>query len=148
MAGGRAGRACQTGVQWLFSRHTRVDSVPLAALSISLSLQVVIKNMRFLNGNSKGNVGGLIYAQGAVDLTFINCEFGYSLGGWTDSSGTESSAKWEWFGVSGSQPGAKDDLPATLRRSPAAGARRRLPTSPALELGRRQASRAAARCGP
>lgn len=66
----------------------------------------MIKNIRFLNGNSKGNVGGLIYAQGAVDLTFINCEFGYSLGGWTDSSGTESSAKWEWFGVSGSQPGA------------------------------------------
>ena len=44
--------------------------------------QVTIKNMRFLNGNSSGLPGGLISVQGSVDITFDNCEFGQSTGGW------------------------------------------------------------------
>lgn len=42
--------------------------------------QVTFKNMRFLNGDSKGNTGGLFLIQGNVDITFINCEFGQSIG--------------------------------------------------------------------
>jgi predicted outer membrane repeat protein len=44
-------------------------------------IKVTIKNMRFLNGHSQGRVGGLIYVMGNVEVEFINCEFGQSIGG-------------------------------------------------------------------
>lgn len=39
---------------------------------------MVFKNLRIMNGKSEGGFGGAIEAQGPVDLTFINCEFGGS----------------------------------------------------------------------
>jgi hypothetical protein len=40
---------------------------------------VVFKNLRFMNGNSNNGFGGAIEASGALDLEFINCEFGGSI---------------------------------------------------------------------
>lgn len=45
------------------------------------AVKITFKNFRFLNGDSKMRTGGLIYAKGNIDLTFINCEFGQSIGG-------------------------------------------------------------------
>lgn len=50
-------------------------------LRCAVLLQVTIKNMRFLNGASNGLPGGMISVWGAIDITFINCEFGGAIGG-------------------------------------------------------------------
>lgn len=41
--------------------------------------QVVFKNLRIMNGNSKEGFGGAIEVSGPVDLSFIDCEFGGSI---------------------------------------------------------------------
>lgn len=42
-------------------------------------LQVVFKNLRIMNGNSKEGFGGAVEVSGPVDLQFIDCEFGGSI---------------------------------------------------------------------
>ena len=44
--------------------------------------QIVFKNLRIMNGNSKMGFGGAVEVSGPVDLTFINCEFGGSISEW------------------------------------------------------------------
>lgn len=42
-------------------------------------VQVVFKNLRIMNGNSKEGFGGAVEVSGPVDLQFIDCEFGGSV---------------------------------------------------------------------
>ncbi|KDD71884.1 hypothetical protein H632_c4228p0, partial [Helicosporidium sp. ATCC 50920] len=44
-------------------------------------VKVVIKNIRFLNGQGWSEPGGAVSVVGNVDVTFVNCEFAYAQGG-------------------------------------------------------------------
>lgn len=55
----------------------------LPSIYSSLPLfQVVLKNLRIMNGDSRNGFGGAVEVNGQVDLTFIDCEFGGSISEW------------------------------------------------------------------